>query len=74
MGCPVARLVSTVPRDKARLAAIVRHHGPDSLASQLARAQLDRAVRMAVVLDVAEAYPEEFRYVARQLLDGEVTA
>lgn len=66
--------VSTVSRDKARLAALVRHHGPDALSSQLARAQLDRSVRMAVVLDVAEAYPEEFRYVARQLLDGEVTA
>lgn len=63
--------VRTVARDKARLAAVTRHHGRESVAYQLARAQLDRSMRMSVILDVAEAYPEEFRYVARQLLAAE---
>lgn len=61
----------TVSQHKARLAAVARHHGRDSLAFRLAKGQLDAALRMAIVLDVAEAAPDEFRFVARQLLADE---
>lgn len=61
----------TIATHKARLAAIARHHGRDSLPFQLAKGELDAAMRMAIVLDVAEAAPDEFRFVARQLLADE---
>lgn len=59
---------SDVATHKARLAAIARHHGRESVAFQTAKTQLDNVLAMSLVLDIAEAYPEAFRYVARQLL------
>lgn len=59
-----------VGTSKARLAAIARHHGKDSIAYQLAKAELERAVRLKVVRDVAEAFPYEFRRVAQEILGG----
>lgn len=64
--------VSRVAREKARVAALARHHGRDSFAYRAAKVELSNAVRMAVVLDVAEAYSDEFLLVARQLLATEV--
>lgn len=65
-------IIPSVGRAKARVAALARHHGRDSLAYLAAKVELDAALRMAIVLDVAEAYPDEFRHVARQLLAEEV--
>jgi hypothetical protein len=61
-----------VATHKARLAAIARHHGRESLAFQVAKAQLDNVLAMSLIRDVADAYPVEFRVVARQLLADEV--
>lgn len=62
----------TIATQKSRLAAFARHHGRDSLAFRLAKGELDATMRMAVVLEVAEAAPDEFLLVARQLLAAEV--
>jgi hypothetical protein len=60
-----------VASHKARLAAIARHHGRKSLAFQVAKAQLDNVLAMSLIRDVADAYPVEFRVVARKLLADE---